>query len=389
MREISGTPDNTNSRGDKPVRKNVIPHGMDLRGEYSPGTFMSAETPRPLEKKVNSIAARSEVPEQGLPGGSMQGRPVEIGGKLYDPLDRPGEFRDSGTGEVSYHGGKELDKRAVDAEYSRRFFDKLGPDAEIVEERMRQQLTTAVPDGTLSIPGKFGEEKGFSDIHRETLSTYRVLADDLGYTVEGFRKTPDGSAVTAKIKPKETPSDPTDTDPSQSENKNPFTGDEITTLKGIHEKCTTRDPDNIKYPMPLFDKTVTLTDDETDLVGKLVGEAQKIHGEFVAQEPEWSSFQTLLAARRNIHGTFGEGSQIVEDSQATAPYEEATPDRGAIIRVPSNIFNLYTWKNRIDDCGRTLEGYKKGQQEGAMAKNFGEGVKQVYTFVKKSNEQRV
>jgi|GEM_PF-4800985 len=155
------------------------------------------------------------------------------------------------------------------------------------------------------------------------------------------------------------------------------------TLKAAFSKCTQQYDD--KYGAGIFNKNVTLTQDETKEINKLLEKAKKAHELLKSQESLFSKFEKILDQRRAKLGTLNENRYILDDSKAMDVTKELV---GVIpaIRVPTRVKHIYAWGNVIDSVREELNDYEKGLAKGRLAKPFGKEIKELYRFVNETGK---
>lgn len=159
-------------------------------------------------------------------------------------------------------------------------------------------------------------------------------------------------------------------------------GLDVARLKKICERCTAKYEG--KYQNGLLDINVVLDADDRTEVGKLIGMAERVHAEFADGNPDWKKFVGLREEMRSIYGTLGENARIIEDNSVQTPTKVQTENNIVVIRVPTSIYRLGFWDSKIGDLNRQFDHYDKGFARGQMAAYLGEGIREVYRFVKTS-----
>ncbi|OGY23141.1 MAG: hypothetical protein A2172_02055 [Candidatus Woykebacteria bacterium RBG_13_40_15] len=160
---------------------------------------------------------------------------------------------------------------------------------------------------------------------------------------------------------------------------------DVEVLKGVHEKCT-REYDD-KYRSGLFGVNVELEEREIAEVENLIGRAHATLDRFIRDEPLYGKFESLVQRMRDSLGTFGEEGRLIEDPSATDISKAFTDKMVPALKVPSRIYNLYLWSNKVSNVQETLQRYQSSLAEGTTAKFFGRNVKDLYRLIKESGNE--
>lgn len=145
----------------------------------------------PEEMETKAISPR-------LPGGPVSEKPLESGGKFYDPLYPPKiQILPDGSQQVLAGSGQEIGR---DEAYSRMFWVDQPT---TMRETMKQNVEIAFRNGLMAmfVTGQKTPE-GKIDIgqnDKEKLSAYRVLAKEMGYTIGSYEYKEKSGTVTATI----------------------------------------------------------------------------------------------------------------------------------------------------------------------------------------------
>lgn len=357
--------------------------------------------------------------EPTLPGGPMMALPRKADDPILEYVFQEEIYTDGLPGR---YGDNRRGWGSKDGAYSELFWQYQHPPNK-KDDMVNTIVSACVRDGIgeVRITVPTNTEGKLTQMGKGELSAYRVLAEKEGYRMGEYKKDPETGEYVAGVASNEyvkslkgqvaaengvrevsvvaTADESNEKHVGSTEAKKlitemtpgPFSPEEVGQLKGIYEKCTAKNDkgEGAMFISPTREKKgnfVAFSDEEVSTMGKLIGEARRVHESFTTQEPQWDTFQTLLEKRRRETGAMGEVSAIVVDNQTTVPYEDKTPERGSVLKVPENVHRLYNWETTIKDCADALALYKKGLADGGSAKYFGRDVKAVYKFVNEGDQ---